>query len=451
MCADHGVERSHSGLAMIEHMIIVSIAIAVLAARAAPAQNPPVIRQIGRLERITSDSLASVATVVPMSDGRVLVNDITARRLLLFDSTLSHPIVVADTTSATVNAYGKEAGTLIRYRADTALYIDIGSLSMLVIGPGGKIERVMAVPRADEAQYLIGSVFGTPGFDGRGRLTYYSGDPGGIPIRCCLDRSRMPGPGSRDRGEQQPDSAFIIRVDLATRAVDTATSFKIPKVKVSFKGDADGFMRSVQITENPFPVVDDWAVCPDGSIAVVRGRDYHVDWLSSDGRWATYPKMPFDWQRVSDARKQAIIDSAVKSEEEKLEKVNATLLAARTGGAGDGAGRGGRSGGGSGGGRGGGLPIPLVAGRLELTDVADYAPAFTQGSVSGAADGTLWIRTTAMVRGQPVYDVVNRRGEVVDRVQLPSFRTIAGFGPGVIYMAVKDSAGVVRLERARVR
>ena len=47
--------------------------------------------------------------------------------------------------------------------------------------------------------------------------------------------------------------------------------------------------------------------------------------------------------------------------------------------------------------------------------------------------------------------IVNRRGELIDRVQLPAFRTIAGFAPGVVYMAVKDGAGRVHLERARVR
>jgi hypothetical protein len=56
-----------------------------------------------------------------------------------------------------------------------------------------------------------------------------------------------------------------------------------------------------------------------------------------------------------------------------------------------------------------------------------------------------------MVSGQPVYDIVNRRGELSDRVQLPPFRTIAGFAPGFVYMAVKDSTGVVHLERARVK
>jgi hypothetical protein len=34
---------------------------------------------------------------------------------------------------------------------------------------------------------------------------------------------------------------------------------------------------------------------------------------------------------------------------------------------------------------------------------------------------------------------VNRKGELVERVQLPAGRTIAGFGPnGVIYLAVRE-------------
>lgn len=49
--------------------------------------------------------------------------------------------------------------------------------------------------------------------------------------------------------------------------------------------------------------------------------------------------------------------------------------------------------------------------------------------------------------GRPVYDVIDRHGALVDRVQLPAFCTIAGF---VIYMAVKDARGAVRLERARI-
>jgi hypothetical protein len=363
--------------------------------------------------------------------------------------------VIADTTSATSNAYGSRAGTLIRYRGDTALFIDPSSLSMLVVGSTGKIVRVMAIPRPDQAQNLIGSVFGTPGFDARGRLVYFAGDRGGDLL--MLGRGSPVQDVSQLLGglDKLNDSAYVVRVDLGTRAFDTAATYRVQRTKRSIKTDGQ-WLLSIQTTSDPLPLVDDWAVCPDGSIAVIRGRDYHVDWLNADGHWTSSPKMPFDWQHVDDAHKLALIDSAVAEEQAVMDQV----AAGRGGGGGTGGSRGGARGGaaGSGGpppspgtppGRGG--LVPMVAMRPALGDLPDYMPPFTRGAARSDADGNLWIRTSAMLRGQPVYDIVNRKGELFDRVQLPPFRTIAGFGPGVVYMAVKDSAGVVHLERARVR
>jgi len=88
--------------------------------------------------------------------------------------------------------------------------------------------------------------------------------------------------------------------------------------------------------------------------------------------------------------------------------------------------------------------------RADASDVPDYRPPFGQGAVRADRSGNLWIRTNKWVDGRPVYDVVDRKGELAERVQLPLHRTIAGFGPGVVYMAVQDSSGVAHLERARV-
>ena len=60
---------------------------------------------------------------------------------------------------------------------------------------------------------------------------------------------------------------------------------------------------------NPIPEVDDWAVLPDGTIAIVR-KDYHVDFVDADGKRTSAPKIPFDWQRLTDSAKVAVIDSA---------------------------------------------------------------------------------------------------------------------------------------------
>lgn len=92
-------------------------------------------------------------------------------------------------------------------------------------------------------------------------------------------------------------------------------------------------------------------------------------------------------------------------------------------------------------------PLQMVA----PTELPDYKPAFVPGSTRVDAEGNLWIRTTQNVDARPVYNVINRKGELVDRVQLPSNRIVIGFAPGgVVYLAVRDGANV-HLEKARVR
>jgi hypothetical protein len=435
------------------------------ASAVAVAQKAPAVRPLGALERSSIEPLASAATALPMPGGRVLVNDLTGRRLLLFDSTLARATVVADTTSATAQGYGTGASTLIRYRGDTALLVNPNSLSMFVIGPTGTVARVMAIPRPSEAQALYG-LNGMPGFDARGRLVYFN-SLGGLPGVLML------GPGMQLSADNEPvalqqavaagfvgpsnlniDTAVLIRVDLVSRAVDTVASIKIPKAKRVLKADAQHLLTSIETTPDPLPLVDDWAMLPDGSMAVVRGRDYHVDVMDTNGRWTSLPKMPFDWQRVSDERKQTLIDSAVTDWQATFDRVAKGRLGGVGGGGGGTGGRGG----------GGGAPpsgprrsietAPNIAVRPALGDLPEYMPPFEWSNVYAVradADGNLWIRTTTILSGQPVYDIVNRRGVLVDRVQLPSFRTIAGFGPGVVYMAMKDAAGAVHLERARIR
>jgi len=158
---------------------IATLAATALALVGSPAraqqQQPPPIRHIGQITNVSHDSLASVAAAVQVAGGRVYVNDISARRVLLYDSSLTTMTVVADSTSGGANAYGSRPGTLLRYRGDSALFITPAALSMLVLSPEGAITRTMAMPPAGGGlPALIGNVFGTPGFDASGRLAYYS-------------------------------------------------------------------------------------------------------------------------------------------------------------------------------------------------------------------------------------------------------------------------------------
>ena len=87
------------------------------------------------------------------------------------------------------------------------------------------------------------------------------------------------------------------------------------------------------------------------------------------------------------------------------------------------------AGGPGGGGEGGPRPNPNVQNVqippinfVEPSELPDYAPAFNAGSAKADFEGNLWIRTSNVVEGGSVHDVVNEKGELMDRVQMPETR-----------------------------
>lgn len=432
----------------------MTFAAAVAAAPLCIGQSLPPIRQLGPVTAVSHDSLGAVSGIRALPNGRLLVNDIVGRRVLMLDSTLSLVMVVADTTSATASAYGTRAGGLIAFHGDSTLFVDPASLSMLLIDANGKIARVMSAPRAQDIGFLIGGPFGAPGFDPSGKLVYRA-----PPNFQAL--AARPAANGLPPVPVPPESAAVVRFDLASRKLDTAAFFKTPKIVMNMTRTPDGGVRMIS-SINPLPQGDDWVLLPDGTIAIVRTRDYHVDWLTGDGKLASSPKIPFSWERLTDSAKVAFIDSSRVA----IEKLRASGQFGFGGGAGGGGGvqiafsNPGGGPGGPGGGAAGRATVttgPGTAGQLPplqmipATDLPDYKPAFLPGSTRVDTDGNLWIRTTQNVDARPVYYVISRKGELVDRVQVPANRVLVGFGPGgIVYLAVRDGA-VARLERARIR
>ncbi len=421
----------------------ITFAAFVTAVASLPAQRTPPIRPIGPIVHVSTDPLASVASALRLGDGRVLVNDIVARRVVIFDSSLAQAHVVTDSASVTATAYGFGAGALIPFHGDTTLFLDPQSSAMPVLSPAGRIARVMATPRPNNRLVSFGSLYYTPGFDAQGRLLYFLAQALTMPVKP---------PPANTTTTSTVDSALIVRFDFASHAYDTVATIRMPKARQSITTSEEGrITRMSSMTADPAPVLDDWVVRQDGVLVIVRGRDFHVDWMDSDGKWSSAPKIAFEWQHLDDAQKQTLIDSAAAANKARRDSI---LAGQATGGIGGSAAGGARTG------RGGGdadaprapqpPPPPIEDPKVEPNDVADYRPAFPHGATRVDWDGNLWIRTTTMVNGQPVYYVVNRRGELFDRVQIPPFRTLAGFGPGVVYMAVKDAAGVVHLEEAKI-
>lgn len=448
---------------------VAFLMLATLPASTAVAQQSserPPARPLGPA-LATSAPMGAVSAVRQLPGGRLLVNDPVGRRVVMLDSMMKQIAVVADTTPATQNAYGVRGGGILPYRGDSTLFLDPASLSMLVLDPNGMIARVKAAPRPDDVNSLVGGALGFPGFDSKGRLIYRT-------TGVQFNRRAFAGRGAGGAAPPTiviPDSAPLVRFDLATRQLDTAAYIKVSAPKINI-GEVDG-RRTFSMVVNPMPEVDDWAVLPDGRIAIVR-KDFHVDYIDADGKKTSAPRIPFDWQRLTDSAKTAVIDSA-----RALAERGGAGVAQLLGGGGPGGGGGGFAGGGGfggggfrGGGRGGDGPPPprrdAGAGATRTqgggangpgrtinfvtpNELPDYKPAFTNGSVRADADGKLWVRLipTKAATGGPEYDVIDPNGKLVDRVTLPAGTVIAGFGEGgIVYLGVRDQAGT-HVVRAR--
>jgi hypothetical protein len=90
---------------------------------------------------------------------------------------------------------------------------------------------------------------------------------------------------------------------------------------------------------------------------------------------------------------------------------------------------------------------------VNASELPDYKPVFGTGSVKADMDGRLWVRTipTKATTGGAIYDVIDRSGKLVDRVQVPAGTTIAGFGAGgVVYLGLRDTSGL-HIQRIALR
>ena len=73
-----------------------------------------------------------------------------------------------------------------------------------------------------------------------------------------------------------------MRMDLDRRSVDTLGFLKVPVQKRLTITISNGISSTSVV--NPLPSGDEWALLPDGTVAIVRAQDYHIDWLGMDGK-----------------------------------------------------------------------------------------------------------------------------------------------------------------------
>lgn len=401
------------------------------ASTSVPAPTIPV-RTLAPSSAVSKDSLGLTVIVRALSTGAVLVNDVQKHRVLYFDSTLATSRVAMDSaaTSPTMAAVPMAItpAQLIAYPGDSTLFVDMSSNSLLVLDPKGNVSHVMSLPRPQDAMFLAqGQALGMAAVDAQGRMVYR-----GVIINLPKppDPNALPGASTAMRIPEQPDSAPIVRADFDTRRIDTVATIKALKPgSMSIAPDKDGNIV-LKMTVNPLDTGDEWAMTTDGTIAIVRAHDYHIDWVHADGTKRSTPKMAFDWKRLTDEQKQYKADSLRPIMEKQ---VASSGMANRT------------------------IPTPNGPRKLlmELSIVppekmADYEPAISPGSVRADLDNNLWIVPRTAIPGGDGglrYDVVNHDGVVFQRVQFPKGTALAGFGPGGAIYVLRIDGTTSFLER----
>ena len=421
--------------------------ISLLAATSVAAQSPATARVPVRtltMLATSPDVFGAPLNVHGLPRGRVLVNDAKLHRLLVLDSMMRVERVVLDSVPGTSSSYGSRPEPVLAY-GDSALFVDDASRAFQLITPEGAVARSVAAPN-DVRVWTVAAH--SQGVDARGRMFYRGLElvhRGDLPKGGSVQLVGYAGGGPISSADSLP----LIRGDLQTRRVDTIAALRnaLAKREASTTDAKGARLRTSYV--NPMAPGDEWALLSDGTIAVVRGRDYHIDWIAPDGSVASTPKLPFDWKRLTDEDKTRIRDSAMiafaKSDSIADARLRETLRGAPNAAAVS------RSAGGS------DTPIEIPKRNtivVPIDSFPDYYPAVRPNAARGDRDGNLWIlpSTSAQsVAGELVYDVVIRTGELAYRVRAPLGRSIAGFGPGgIVFLLNGDITNGFRLERTRL-
>ena len=425
---------------------LTSAAVIAALAPAARAQTVPVVT-LSASTATSADRFGAILNVRELPGGRLLVDDGKNREVKLLSSSLTTERIVLDSALESANTYGNFPLALIPYLADSTLFPSPNKArAVFVIDPNGNVARTLAMPRASDVPLLRRAV---------------SDDKGRIIFAAPAEVKRAPALGVPPL---LLDSVPLLRADLATRRTDTIAFVVHPMLGV------DTWNGRGQLTfwmPDALKWIDDWAVLSDGSLALVRGHDYHVDWLRSDDSKSASPKLPFEWRQLTDAQKEGMIDSAQHNWQVAAE--NNTLLQnaerpptpwprATLSGSSDPA-----------------APTrpsfdttkavvtnAVLSGSImarlpnkpTVDQVFDYYAPIRDRAAMADLDNQLWVLPTISKEskaGELVYDVVGSKGELVRRVRLPAGRYIIGFGKGgVVYLAHGDLKNGFAVERATV-
>lgn len=341
-----------------------------------------------------AEPFSLIGGIRELEDGRVLVSDALEEKLYVLDPELQGAETISRKGQGP-DEY-RQPDALFAWPGDSTLMVDLGNGRMTVIGSDYEFGRTVPVVQ-QEAMGL--QIIIPEGVDGAGYL-YYEPRGDGM-IRDSADIVRW-------RSDSEVEAEPVVRVKL--RDVTERTS-----------GGANEMRQEVRPV--PLSPEDGWSVGPDGSVAVVRAGDYHVDWVRPDGSVVSGSPVAFDPVSVKTADKEAWAeDLAANGMMMMVSNENGRMNARMR--------------------RGGGR-TPGVDG-FEWPEVK---PPFAPESVRVDPAGYVWVERHVPAGESPVLDVFDGEGARVASVAIPVRSSLRAFGDGTLYVTRRDELGFQWLER----
>ena len=366
-------------------------------------QSVPV-RTLANPDAELSEPFTSISSIRELGDGRVIIADNRDKLLQIADARLR-----------TLTKIGREGagpaeyasiGRLYALNGDVTMMHDFTNSRFLVIGPDGKptgTRRIEYGPYTENENLL--------GFDLAGR-SYLAVRP----------------PGSREEGGVQA----VVRWDPATKKADTLTTITLPSgLRTGARDIGNGMLK--MYTNLPFASQDVVAVGHDGNVAIVRVKDYHVEWYFTGTRHALGPATRFESVEVSSAEKHAFLEREIRPGAFTIRApIGAKAAPIAQGGS-------------------GGLPKGAMnPDALDDTGMQwpSRKPPFLAGAARVDGPGRVWVNRTSTHDDRSArYDVFDASGKLSLKVVLPPNTTLVGFGNRTVYLSRADDDELRYLQR----
>ncbi len=382
---------------------------------AAPAGTVP-RHELGEPEAVSGD-FGSVSDIRVRRDGSLLVADGTGGELVLLDLDLG--------TRTVVGGRGEGPG---EYQAptriwplpgDSTLLLDASNNRVTVLTPDLSFGATRPMFEMDPAGGIL--LLNPRVIDGSGRMYNTTG--------FSLNLGAGAGGGSG------ADSVPVVRATLDDLNPDTVARLAPRSTPlVEMRSNRGGAMTTMQRT--PYSSSDSWGVAPDGSVAVARAADYHLEWISSDGSIRIGAPVAWDAVPVGQAEKEAWV-----REQSGRSVQMATFVTGGGGGVSPSSGMAGAA----------ARAMTLGGGSDDVDDYEwpETLPPFT-GGIRIDPEGRAWLRRHQPVGAPFLYDIFTPDAEHAGTVEVAEGHTVMGFGDDVVYATFRDEVDLAYIARYRL-